>query len=659
MRAIERSLLRVTTIGLLALSASSAPRASTTFEAVELLATDGAANDRFGHSIAVDGDVALVGAYLDDDNGADSGSAYVFVNDGGAWTQQAKLLADDGAPGDAFGRSVAIDGDTALVGAHLHDDKGGNAGAAYVFVRRGDAWVQEAKLVAPDGDGGDALGTSVSVAGDFALLGAPGDDDDGAGSGSAYVFGRGAGAWSLRSKVTASDGAEGDLFGTSVSIDGDTALVGAFHDDDNGENSGSAYVFARNGDDWIEGAKLRADDGAGFDDFGYSVSIDGGTALVGAFADDDNGPLSGSAYVFVRGDGGWSQQAKLVAEDGVRDDWFGRSVAIGGDVALVGAEQRDDLGSASGAAYAFARTGDSWVQLTKLVPADGTAGDRAGRSVSVDGASALVGVDLDDDNGSASGSAYAFDVSASGSAADGDQDGIDDAEDNCPLDPNPLQEDFDEDLIGDACDLDDDNDGVDDADDDFPLDPAESADSDGDGLGNDFDLDDDGDGQPDAAEIACGSDPLDAGSVAADGDGDGAPDCVETDRDGDAADDVDDALPDDPDTSADADGNDSGGADGEAAADDDADGVPNSTDLCPATVLGIEPDWPVGPVRNRYHSDSGGEFVDGRGSPADLTVRDTGGCSGQQIIMAARLPSAHSLYGLSRSALLRWIRSLP
>ncbi len=265
----------------------------------KILASDGAAGDLFGESVSISGDVAIVGARLDDDNGVNSGSAYVFRLVGGSWIEEAKLTASDGAASDLFGFSVSISGDVAIVGAFFDDDNGTDSGSAYVFRHSGEGvWTQEAKLTASDGAAADRFGISVSISGDVAIVGARLDDDNGSSSGSAYVFRLVGGSWIEEAKLTASDGAAFDRFGISVSISGDVAIVGARLDDDNGSSSGSAYVFRLVGGSWIEEAKLTASDGAAFDRFGISVSISGDVAIVGAFFDDDNGSSSGSAYIY-------------------------------------------------------------------------------------------------------------------------------------------------------------------------------------------------------------------------------------------------------------------------------------------------------------------------------------------------------------------------
>ncbi len=377
-------------------------------ETQKFLASDGAAGDNFGIYGSLDGDTLLIGAAYDDDKGVDSGSAYVFTHTGTTWTQQAKLLASDGVVGDIFGCSVSLSGDTALMGAEGVDDNGNWSGAAYVFTRTGTTWTQQAKLLASDGTSHDNFGMFVSLDGDTALIGARADSDNGNYSGSAYVFTRNGTTWTQQAKLLASDGVAEDNFGFGVSLDGDTALIGAWFDDDNGVNSGSAYVFSRTGTTWTQQAKLLASDGGANDFFGNAVFLSGDTAIIAAPYDDDNGANSGSAYVFTRSGTIWTQQAKLLATDGAAGDHFSEaSVYIDGDTAMVGALFDDDNGANSGSSYVFTRTGITWAQQQKLLASDGAAGDQFS-VCSFNGNTALMSSWQDDDNGVDSGSAYVF-----------------------------------------------------------------------------------------------------------------------------------------------------------------------------------------------------------------------------------------------------------
>jgi hypothetical protein len=379
-------------------------------------------------ALSGDGSTALVGARGDENPfGASGGSAYVFTRGSDGWSQQAKLSAGDGGPFDVFGSVVALSGDesTALVGAHNDENPHGDGGgSAYVFTRVVDTWPQQAKLTASDGGPGDSFGWSVALSGDgsTALAGAPNDENPhGDAGGSAYVFVRGEGTWRQTAKLSASDGGPGDFFGSSVALSGDgsTALVAASSDENpNGDESGSAYVFTRGSDGWEEQAKISAGDGGPGDSFGGSVALsdDGATALVGASHDENpNGDDSGSAYLFTRTNGGWSQQAKLSAGDGDPHDRFGVAVALSGDAdrALVGAlGDEHPNGSNAGSAYVFARADGDWVQWAKLAAQDGISGDQFGRRValSADGSTALVGAAWNDDVAVNVGSAYVFDV---------------------------------------------------------------------------------------------------------------------------------------------------------------------------------------------------------------------------------------------------------
>ncbi|CAK8722031.1 MAG: FG-GAP repeat-containing protein [Candidatus Electronema aureum] len=372
---------------LLMLTGGTAQAAIDPAKVQKLLASDGAGFNRFGISVAVSGDTAVIGINrsINDDK---VGSAYVFVRAAdGSWSQQAKLTAADGVFRDQFGSSVAVSGDTAVIGA-------ANSGSVYVFVRASDgSWSQQAKLT--------AASTSVAVDGDTAVIGAA----------AAYVFVRAAdGTWSQQAKLTAADG---DRFGSSsVAMSGDTAVIGASGDDDKGENSGSAYVFIRAADgSWSQQAKLIAADGGDNDYFGNSVAVSGDTAVIGAYGDDDKGSSSGSAYVFVRAaDGTWQQHNKLTAADGAADDNFGWSVALSGDTAVIGARFDDDKGDWSGSAYVFVRwaANCTWSQQAKLTAADGAASDHFGWSVALSGETAVIGAIGDNAKGHLSGSAYVY-----------------------------------------------------------------------------------------------------------------------------------------------------------------------------------------------------------------------------------------------------------
>ncbi len=347
-------------------------------EVQKLLASTGGGFDFFGMFVAIDGNVAVVAAPLANLQGA----AYIYEFQAGSWTEVAKLMA----AADHF-RSVDISGDTVVIGGESYDGVI-YVGSAYIYERPATGWATTssfaAKLTAADGADDDHFGCSVGISGDTVVIGAYGDDDNGSRSGSAYVYERPGGGWATTSsfdaKLTASDGAAEDFFGLSVGISGDTVVIGAPDDDDNGDDSGSAYVYERPATGWATtsnfDAKLTASDGAADEHFGCSVALSGDTVVIGAKLNDDNG----SAYVYQRPAGGWattsSFDAKLTAADGAADDHFGGSVGISGDTVVIGASGDDDNGSRSGSAYVYQRPGTGWT-TTSSFDAKLIAGDGA------------------------------------------------------------------------------------------------------------------------------------------------------------------------------------------------------------------------------------------------------------------------------------------
>ena len=291
----------------------------------KLTPSDPEVPDFFGFSVDISGDAAIVGASGDDALGYNTGSAYLFdVHTG---HQRAKLTASDAEEWDLFGKAVAIGKDTAIVAAEGDDEAGRNAGSVYVFdVHSGS---QVAKLIASDTSTNDAFGRSVSISGNIAIVGAVGNGD----GGSAYLFDIRNGK--QLAKLTASDRAKGFFFGESVSISGDLAIVGALGDDHQGFRTGSAYLFDVHSGDQL--AKLVASDAAEIDYFGHSVSISGDVAIVGAYGDDDGGGQSGAAYLFDVSDPvNPVEIAKISASDAAFKLNFGSSVAVRGDTAFVG-----------------------------------------------------------------------------------------------------------------------------------------------------------------------------------------------------------------------------------------------------------------------------------------------------------------------------------
>jgi uncharacterized protein (TIGR03437 family) len=354
---------------------------------------DAGDGDWFGSAVALDGDTAVIGAPIDDATYSNQGSAYVFVRDETGWSQQQKLFASDPVTLDRFGSSVAIAGDTVVVGA---PGAGLNQGAVYVFTRSGKVWMEQPKLLSEDGQNGDYFGFSVAISGDLVAVGAyrdmVGENEN---QGSVYVFARGEDGWKQQQRLIATNGAKDDLFGSSVAVNGDAVLAGApEHDIGASWNQGAAYVFVNNGATWTEQGLLLGGDGAPGDLFGSSVALSGNTAAIGAKMNDFglNSLDQGSVYIFTREGRNWIPQQQLWAADGGELDQFGQSLALDGDRLVVGASE-DDLGpnQDQGSAYLFVRKGTEWLQQRRLLAEDGSSEDRFGVSVVLSGDAALVG----------------------------------------------------------------------------------------------------------------------------------------------------------------------------------------------------------------------------------------------------------------------------
>ena len=331
----------------------------------ELTPSDGGDYDHFGWSVAISGSTIVVGAVCHPGTSTDcaagysggAGAAYVFAESGGTWSQQQELTASDGAPDDWFGNSVAVDGSTVVVGAPHHMvGSNANQGAAYVFMQSGSTWSQQAELTASDGAARDNFGISVAVNGSTAVVAALNHaGGSNASHGAAYVFVQSATTWGQEAELTSSGGATGDNFGRSVAVSGGVVVVGSPGPKftPSSTYAGAAYVFVQSGTSWSQQVELTASDGAARDNFGISVAVDGSTALVGAL--NHNG-AQGAAYVFVQSGTTWSQQAELTASDGgTGEAQLGTSVAVSGSEAVAGAPWHSDASNKwQGAAYVFA-----------------------------------------------------------------------------------------------------------------------------------------------------------------------------------------------------------------------------------------------------------------------------------------------------------------
>lgn len=345
----------------------------------KVTADDGIAGDVFGFAAAMQGNTAMIGAVQG--NAAPTGTSnggygkvYVYQRAGGQWSVIQKLSASDGAADDQFGYAVALDGDTAFVSASFADiGDQPNQGAVYVFTHDENGWTQTQKLTAPDGEAGDQYGWSVAVNGDHAIVGARGATSSGNDAqGAAYVYVRNGGTWTQEARLSDSMGTVNDQFGYAVAIHGATALVSAANA--NGA-AGSAIFFTGSNGTWAQGDTVSADDGASNENFGYAVAFDGTTAVISApFATVGANGFQGAAYAFGLSEGHWTQTQKIVADDGQFFDVLGPSVALDGDNLLITAPF---FNGSAGATYRYTRSGGTWTQAEKLVAEDAVAGEGA------------------------------------------------------------------------------------------------------------------------------------------------------------------------------------------------------------------------------------------------------------------------------------------
>ncbi|MFW5444007.1 MAG: FG-GAP repeat protein, partial [Methylococcaceae bacterium] len=460
-----------------------------------LKASNTDSSDVFGLSVSISGDTLVVGAFGEssnstgvngnqsDNSAKDSGAAYVFIRRGSTWVQQAYLKASNTESGDLFGISVAISGDTVVVGAEgeksnssgVNGNQNNNsiksAGAAYVFTRRGGTWAQQAYLKSSNPDANDLFGNTVAISGESLVIGALLEDSNSTGlngnkndnsakdSGAAYVFIRSGSTWTQQAYLKASNTDAGDIFSSSVAISANTLVVGSEGESsnsngvngdqsDNSANySGAAYVFTRNGSTWTQQAYLKASNTSILNSFGNSVAISGGTLTVGApgessdstgvNGDQSNNSIltsSGAAYVFTRMNSIWAQQAFLKASNTGFNDQFGESIAISGDMLVVGAinessnstgvngDQSDNSREEAGAAYVFSRSGSIWSQQAYLKASTIDFPDEFGISVALSGNSLVMGAqgedssstgvngDQTDNSAQAAGAAYVFEM---------------------------------------------------------------------------------------------------------------------------------------------------------------------------------------------------------------------------------------------------------
>lgn len=362
--------------------------------------------DHFGSSVAVSGDTAIVGAPFS--SSSRGGSVHLYVRgDDYTWAKSPIVLqAPEPIENGLFGRALDVDGSTLVVGdvvpyATTEVGEEGYIGCVYVFVRGPDGnWVEEARLLADEPDMSDAsFGLAVALNDNVLVVGEPKGESLPLveRTGSVYIFERLAGeGWVQTTKLRPEDGSTGDNFGSSVDVSGSTVVVGAVRNDASGKDSGVAYAYSKVDETWALKNQLIPADGSAFDSFGRSVAISADVIVVGARGDDDNGSSSGSTYVFVDNNGQWVEAAKLLAEDGEASDGFGKAVDVDGDFIVVGAEGADDDRDPAlenlGAAYVFERVGFSvWTQISHLQPSYGVRDDAFGSSVASNDGTVVVG----------------------------------------------------------------------------------------------------------------------------------------------------------------------------------------------------------------------------------------------------------------------------
>ncbi len=370
-----------------------------------LVADDPVDAAEFGRSVAMDGNLVAVGAGgADTDSVSSAGAVYLFKRQGRGYVPEAKLVAPDPTEGAEFGRAVAIQGNTVIVGARFAQVGDlSNAGAVYVFKKYQGSWHFEDKIVSPEPADEDNFGRALAFQGNLLVVTARKENLNAADVGAAYVFVCRGGSWTNTAKITAGDPAPGAYFGQSVAVQEDLIVIGARNADP--EGAGAAYIFRKSPDGWEEAAKITPPDGKADDNFGFTVAISGDTIAVGARRADLPGAKdAGAAYVFSLNGNSADLVARLTAGDAMAGDQLGQAIAIAGDVIAVGANRADIVDDANrGAIYLFRRTGNRWIEAGKVTASDGVAGDEFGYSLSALGNRMVTGAHFAD---STAGAAY-------------------------------------------------------------------------------------------------------------------------------------------------------------------------------------------------------------------------------------------------------------
>jgi hypothetical protein len=368
-------------------------------QSAKLFDSAGVTSDYFGWSASLSNNTVLIGVTGDDDIASDSGAVYVYDLSGGIWTETIKLTAPDSIINSRFGTSLKLDGNSAIIASRQSSDLPGEFSvSSYIYELSAGVWSLSEKLLKSSTNTSSG-GYAVDLEGNKAIV----SSGDGL-----YVFDKIAGFWSETNFLVSADNESGDSFGVSIGLSNNTIIVGAFRDDDYGYNSGSVYVFTESMGAFSQSAKLKGDTGGQHNSFGNSVSVSGNRAIVGVQTDGANGWNYGAAYIFDLKAGVWVQTARLTASDGVALHFYGGAVDIDGDRAIVGAANDDQVASDAGAVYIYDRVSDGVWNESKIVTTDGTNSDRFGFSLSLDGDKLIAGAYNDDENGIRAGSAYIF-----------------------------------------------------------------------------------------------------------------------------------------------------------------------------------------------------------------------------------------------------------
>ncbi len=464
-------------------------------EKQKLVASDGAAGDEFGSSTRLNDDLLVVGAPGHGAVASFSGAAYVFRYDGNTWIEEQKLLGSGQRIKDLFGHSVEICDDQILIGAGtLNNSTNIGIGSVYVFEKSGSNWIEVDRLFGSDAQISDGFGAKISCDGSFLAVGSHWDDDGGSNAGAVFIFERTGGQWSEVQKLVASDALAGDFFGFSqLEMSTSNLLIPSFASGTLGYRAGGAYSFQFNGSNWTDEQKLVASDGMPQDFFGGNLSLNGSKLAISSIQGDaPSVPNAGALYIFEKSGGTWGEIQKLNASNAISGARFGGGTEfMGSNVLAVGAPREN-----RGAVYIYEDNGNGWIESLKVVASNLAPDADFGERLAFDNNQLAVS---DRIGSTRAGSVYIFEADIA--PPDTDDDGIPDDEDNCPSDFNTDQADLDNDGQGDVCDTDDDSDGVLDDVDNCPMSAnTDQADLDNDGQGDVCDTDDDGDGVDDTSD---------------------------------------------------------------------------------------------------------------------------------------------------------------